>query len=89
MTQILLEECYDEDGKYLGKITVTREQLTTQLKDTHSPEAIRKIAEASGLPVAAVENLTMIAFLKADIAGKDHLGYGRYRDILKQEGFDV
>jgi len=37
MKEIVLEECFDEKGDYLGKIVVNEEQLT--------PEFLKKIKE--------------------------------------------
>ncbi len=74
----------------LCKVVVDRDFLTSKMKDYWSDEELREVAESSGIGLTGLKNMTVIAYIKADIASKrNRMGYARYREVLKKEGFDV
>lgn len=41
------------------------------------------------MKIVAVKEMTFVAFLKSDIAGKDVMGWKQHQKVLKEDGFDV
>lgn len=75
---IVLEEVFDENGKYMGRIAVDKEILLKKVSELHPND--------DTIP-EQFKNMTLIAWIKADI--EDRLGYKKYRGKLKEAGFDV
>lgn len=73
-----------------AKITVNREDLTKHMSEIWNDEELSVLSERCEIPLEGLKNMTVIAYIKADIASKrDRMGYAKYREVLKKEGFDV
>ena len=57
MTEIVLEDCYDEKGKFMGRISIPIADLT--------PEFLDKIKKDR----------------------KDKMGWKKYHDVLRENGY--
>jgi len=89
MTEIVLEEAFSEEGQYLGKTTIPRENLMKKMKELWPDEKLAPMAEESVIPLAALREMPWVAFMKSDIAGKNIQGYKRHQAALKKHGVDV
>ena len=85
---IILETLRDDEHHRVW-IGVDKAWLTSNMMDIYNVEQLQKISDSSGLPLAVIQNMTVIAFIKSDIANKDIMGYKKYRGVLQKEGYDV
>lgn len=79
MSEIVLEECHDEDGKYLGKVIISREALLMNVEEVFPNQL-------DGIP-HRFHKKPFIEWIKADT--EDTLGYMKYHDKLREAGFEV
>ena len=80
--EIILKEY--PDG---GFTSIEVEKLTMKMKELHTEETLVELSNETGLPLAAVKNMTLIAMIKSDIANKNIMGWKQHEDVLKEDGF--
>ena len=72
-----------------GFVSIETSKLTKKMSEIFSEETLVDLAEKVIIPLAALKNMTFIAYIKSDIANKDVSGWKQHKQTLKDEGFDV
>lgn len=68
---------------------VDKDRFTKTIKQLYTTSKILDLANQTGISQGTLENMTFEALVKADIADKDFLGYKRFRQVLKDAGYNV
>lgn len=63
---------------------IAREDLTKKLTELFPADQIQVIADNLGIPLAAAENLTLIAAVKSDMGKNDSMGWRKHLGIISK-----
>lgn len=80
--EIILKEY--PDG---GFTSIEVKKLTMKMGELHTEENLIELSKETGLPLAAIKNMTLIAVIKSDIGGKDIMGWKQHEKVLKEDRF--
>ena len=72
-----------------GFVSIATSKLTKKMNEVFTEEALIDLAEKVIIPLAALKNMTFMAYIKSDIANKDVSGWKQHQKTLKDEGYDV
>ena len=78
-----------EEDTYGGFVSIETSKLTQKMNEVFGEEVLIDLAEKVIIPLAALKNMPLIAYIKSDIADKDVSGWKQHQKTLKDEGYDV
>ena len=75
--------------KYGGITSIDADKLTRKMGDVFPNSDFTELSSDLGVPIVALQNMTMIAVIKLDAAKSDKMGWKKHRKTLKDDGFDA
>ena len=72
-----------------GFTSIKVEELQKKMEAVFSEEALIELADKAPRSLTGLKNMTLIAFIKSDIADKELMGGKQHQEVLKEDGFDV
>lgn len=70
--------------KFQDGSLIAREDLTKKLPEIFAPDQVQVIADNLGIPLAAAENMTMIAAVKSDMGKNDSMGWRKHLGVISK-----
>lgn len=77
------------EDKWGGYESIEVHKLTMKLSELFTDESLQAHADDHGLPLAAIKNMTLIAYIKLDAAKNNLLGWRQHLKVLRDDGQDV